>query len=407
MALEGVGSWWGTVLGAIASALPEGRGVYSVGPTPTSVAPPDLGPMGGFNYGAVAPTSGAGSPGQPPSAGIPQAPKAPTPPIDSGPGEPLIPTPSPPGLPGPTNSAGPLPTLSPGGFSLAGILGRQKSTPKYIPRARQLPPPAAYDEFGRPSAYSRRAQTIDAPKSVLERGILKRIGRYLLPGSVGIEAIVQPTELDSGELTGREVPQPWTSPPNPLRPGSYSLPKPPTDEQLDRLAGGKLARPGGAKQRANDVLSEVPVPRIARRAPIQVAAAAVGPPSPVPTQQRVSGARRATQRVRSAMSNPMARNALAAMDVLSLARRSGTRSALTTPQSYAPETPRATPDPLTPVETRGVPYLQPLTSARHDCECKSKRRGQRRKCKERADVVYSSGRRKGQRAGSKCVVYYQ
>lgn len=365
----------------------------------------------GASYEPPAPIPGAdaSSPGLPPLGPLPPSPTAPGPPIVAGPIEPTTPLPSSPSPLGPTGSADRTQLPIPSGFSWAGILGRAKSEPKYIPRSRQLPPPADYDEFGRPSAYSRRRQTIDPPKALLERGILRRIGKYLLPGSVGIEAITTPTELGDGELHGGEVPQPWTSPPNPLRPGSFTLPKPPTDEQLDRLAGGKLARPGGAKRRprADDVLSEIPVPRIARRAPVNVAAAAMGPPSPAPQPQRASGARRVTQRVQSAMSNPTARNAIAALDLLSLARRQGARSALTTPQSYAPDAPRATPDPLTPVRTQGVPLTQPLTSARHDCDCKSKRRGQRRKCKERADVVYSSGRRKGQRAGSKCVVYYQ
>lgn len=66
-------------------------------------------------------------------------------------------------------------------------------------------------------------------------------------------------------------------------------------------------------------------------------------------------------------------------------------------------TPGPAPAPLTFVGGGGV--TSP-TQAREDCECKKKRRDtKRKKCLERAQISWRSGRYKGKLAGTKCVRY--
>lgn len=60
--------------------------------------------------------------------------------------------------------------------------------------------------------------------------------------------------------------------------------------------------------------------------------------------------------------------------------------------------PAPTPQPLTVVQGGMLP-----SSARQTCECKDQRRKKRRKCLERADVVWKTGRYKGKPAGRRCV----
>jgi hypothetical protein len=59
---------------------------------------------------------------------------------------------------------------------------------------------------------------------------------------------------------------------------------------------------------------------------------------------------------------------------------------------------------LTPFEPLGVPYIQPAaTTSTNLCKCKPKRRGPQRKCLERGQVNWRTGRYKGKLAGTKCI----
>lgn len=60
--------------------------------------------------------------------------------------------------------------------------------------------------------------------------------------------------------------------------------------------------------------------------------------------------------------------------------------------------------PLTSFESMGVPYGQSQNvTPNKGCSCRKP--GPRRKCLERAAVVYKGGRRKGKAAGTKCIRY--
>jgi hypothetical protein len=76
---------------------------------------------------------------------------------------------------------------------------------------------------------------------------------------------------------------------------------------------------------------------------------------------------------------------------------------------------------LTPTPTPAIPGTAPLpglnltgfqyagvpsSSTDGTCQCEKRKRGRMRECKERATVKWKTGRRRGQDAGSKCVVYY-
>lgn len=84
--------------------------------------------------------------------------------------------------------------------------------------------------------------------------------------------------------------------------------------------------------------------------------------------------------------------------------RSSSEPSLSSPAPTITNSPAITNTPgLAPLTLAGGSSGTRTSSSSDRCQCRKP--GKRRKCLERASVVFSSGRRKGQRAGSKCIRY--
>lgn len=209
---------------------------------------------------------------------------------------------------------------------------------------------------------------------LFEPGDLRRIGRAVskLPKGAIAEVIVGsmiPGELGSGELNQQQV-----------------------LESINRFKKTKL----GQK-------------RVAVRGPGGVRA-----PKPV-SEPLVINVRRGRQtlldRIRGALTSRIGKQVALGVGAAIIARRltrSGTSTLPTAPvgPGAAPLTP-AQPLPLPSGGT--LPQLLPgITTGANVCETpdsKKKKKKKRRKCRARANVVWAGGRKKGQKAGSKCIAF--
>ncbi len=410
--LEGVG-WWGTIVSAIASALPQGGGVYEVGPTPTYVAPPDLGPTGGFNFRAAVPTPAGGSPGQPPIGDIPQAPAVPEPPIVAGPGSPGVPPPS---TANPNDLAGMLgPWI--GGTPIALASGKSPESDRILRElARELAKPSwarnPAEYRGKPRKPTRAARAAQAA-----RRLESQVGRAVVAGLGVIGAGGQAVLAGIGGLlypspTANDVPLEELV----LDPRVYRrlpVPKPP---KPDVITYTRRTPPSTRPKIASRGSPSNPKirPKGAGPAPMPTGDTGSGPalpvPAPAPTtpsgQNVTPSTPRAVRTIQRAMSNPAARNAIQALDLLSMIRQGRTPSA---PRQLDPVTP-SLPTPAAPPLTGLNPQLLSSTATRpattsSSCQCGPKKRGKPRKCLARAQVVWKGGRQKGKVAGTKCLSF--
>lgn len=125
------------------------------------------------------------------------------------------------------------------------------------------------------------------------------------------------------------------------------------------------------------------------------------PKQPAPSTSSRTGARQRVRQLAQQILTPQL--LLSALD----SRRSSTR-----PLVIFPPTGAATSTPQLPASTPAINLPVNLTSgsftptAQKACQCKDKRKSERRRCKERAGVKWAGGRKKGKTAGSKCVVYF-
>src|SRR5262245_1640408 len=115
-------------------------------------------------------------------------------------------------------------------------------------------------------------------------------------------------------------------------------------------------------------------------------------------------ARRALQRIQNATRNPWAQ-----LGVLGLGLIAPRRKKSPAPFASSIVMPDDLPDDLTDFNAGMLPFAAPVGFAtqsapqRGHCDCKPKRRGPKRRCLERAQVAWRSGRYKGKLAGTRCV----
>jgi hypothetical protein len=232
---------------------------------------------------------------------------------------------------------------------------------------------------------------VDLPRSAILKTAAKRALRAVLPLGALLE-LFTPHELGSGELDFPST-------------AGKSLPPVPSDEQLRRIAAGAQV-PRAPVGIGTPVLEQIRVPSVARL-PLPQGQAPAAISSPAPSQAPAPVSRAVGNRISQAMQSPAARNALLALDILTLLNR---RSSQTVPRSVGLPSTNPLPDPLTPIQPSGLgsPFIvgtSPSSSANRECDCRTKDRKKRRECKERAEVVWAGGRKKGQKAGTRCVVY--
>jgi hypothetical protein len=322
------------------------------------------------------------SPGQPPTAAPPPAIATPAPPTGAGSGEPAIPA---------------LPPATPiGPIGIVGPVAPSAPTPLALP-----PPPPRDPYIG--ERYGRPLPRIDpppggfrpAPSALFGLGSIALLALGLLfPRSTASDDEL--TEEQRREALDRYRRE------NPLRTASGEIARV-APSQVPSVGGPVLEQIAVSAKRlptgAPKLEASVRPPQIAQATrapgPAAIPQNAVSPPA---RGQRVA------QRIQSATSNPAAQLALLALNLIT---PSSARSKATVPQAYGqPQlVPAAPPGSGSAPRVQVFPY--PVRDGGQDqCDCKQKRRSERRKCKERADVVYSTGRRKGQKAGTKCVVYH-
>jgi hypothetical protein len=151
----------------------------------------------------------------------------------------------------------------------------------------------------------------------------------------------------------------------------------------------------------------------ARRA--RQAIASIGGPSSVPpTRAVVRRGRRQT--IKSLLSNRLLQIVLGAFGASSVARQLGSSaaSALSVPSLPSGAGPTPSVPPTAPIPAGNVP-LNPffiastaVSGRSSSCECKKtdRKKRQKRRCKEKAQVKWASGRKKGKPAGTRCVVWF-
>lgn len=131
-------------------------------------------------------------------------------------------------------------------------------------------------------------------------------------------------------------------------------------------------------------------------------------PAPAaPPPQRRNRVQRALSKISSVTRNPWGQLGVFGLGLLGGRKRS--RSQLLPIDVIEPE-PIDVIEPLTPINAGALPFAPyagfsggGFAAQSTSCDCKPKRRGPKRRCLERADVSWRTGRYKGKRAGSKCV----
>jgi len=176
-----------------------------------------------------------------------------------------------------------------------------------------------------------------------------------------------------------------------IPPNKYGFPQ-------RRLPGGEAS-----VERRAAAPYPLPFPKVSLP-PVPAAPNPIGPYTPPSRLQRV------LRKVQTVTSNPFARLATLGLGVLSSSR---SRSSQTVPAVSLLPPGLVTPEPLTPFNTGSVPFVagqptysvpqRPSGSATQRCDCKPKKRGPKRRCLERGQVQWRSGRYKGKPAGSRCI----
>jgi len=133
-------------------------------------------------------------------------------------------------------------------------------------------------------------------------------------------------------------------------------------------------------------------------------------PPPAPKRNRMQ---RALHRIQSVTNNPWAQLGVLGLGVLGSRRRRSSPAVMPSLQEVTPITFPDAEDVLT-LTPGMIPFAAmpgasgygaqpPSTTRLGDCSCKPKRRGPKRRCLERAQVAWRSGRYKGKLAGTRCV----
>lgn len=333
----------------------------------------------------------------------------------SAPPSPLPPTTLPPTTGGGGSSSPAPPTVSPGP-------SQPTPTQPYQPQGPPLPPgqrgPTPFEVYREHASRSRadsvirsgRGRVIDPPPpggwSVILRGlgglggVIGGIGGLLWPSNVA-PGVLTPEQLEEATRAGREEAEREAA-------------------ELER-ALEELAR---ARERAWPTPQPVPLPPLA---PIPTPAPPVFSPAPrpAPTPAPRAPAAPAPRAPAAPRSQPVTPQRWSLSPWLTLALLTpgltgSTARTLTAPRPADPLTPVRPPfgDPLTPGNplTPSMPTPSGLTPfnrpplqsrTRQDrcrCKkCKEPKRRKKRKCLERAQLSWRTGRKKGQPAGSRCV----
>lgn len=412
-----VGSWITAVLAGLGASSNGMQGVggglieaaanngYAITPGPGGTV--QVTPIATTPPAPTVPTSGGGSPDLPPIVDLPPAPAAPTVPIVPGADLPSSGTPPTAGPSGPGGIAGPWIGTVPVALSSRGYLERELERLK-----RDLARSITGEKVRR--ATTTRASSATRAAASAARKLEQQVGQAVMRGAgvlletlgaagsavvTGVAGVLYPSELGKGTLSPRQVREAERL--TPIRVDAKRLPVPSTPQRQNVTP--KPARPGGAKQRP---VPTAPVPDGLEM--IRVDASRL--PQPTPPASSGPRARNASRTIQRAMSNPAARTALQALDLLSLSR-----------QGRTPASPRSVPlVPVTPSVPTLTPATPPLTglnptvlsspqtrtsSSRCNCNCQGKKRGKPRKCLRRGAVVWASGQNKGKVAGSKCLAF--
>lgn len=367
------------------------------------------------DYGGRFGATLGGFPGQPTIAVGPPTPTTPSPPTGAGPVAPLAQLPPTGASPDqfPTSGLFGLPAL----LGL-GSLGSSEDALRRLARAGRISERQELDELGRIARRVLGTKRKKVTTQSLERQLLRRylgglgpVGKILARGTIptiilsGVAEILTRTVPDSFRVLGESYGRRAAGFPAGQRLDEIRLPpsvqrrspieRPPT------IARGATTRATPHQSIAGPQLEEISV-RATRlptpRAPTPRAPRAQAPATTTPQQQPAARSRLLQQLapiLLGALNTSVRQRAPALAQIISLS---------SVPTFTTPATPSTT-------STTSPPFIltgsSSAGSAQRTCDCKSKRKVQRRECKERASVKWKSGRRKGQDAGSKCVVYYQ
>lgn len=232
-----------------------------------------------------------------------------------------------------------------------------------------------------PSRRSRRGGRYGVGVGVDAGGLLDRLGTVLGEGIgaiVGGPAEVDP-EIEAEAQRAAEAAR-----------GRVS------SEGLEEIRVDAAKLPGGRPPSALD-RERVRQGRVRQMPPFDPQAIATMPPAP----KRQRGAR-ALHTIQRVTSNPWAQLGIFGLGLLGGRSTSRPRPALTAVPELAP------PDDLTGFNTGLLPFvggtpINPVSRSDTACSCKPKRKGPKRRCLERAQVAWRSGRYKGKLAGTRCV----
>ena len=211
-------------------------------------------------------------------------------------------------------------------------------------------------------------------RRILARTILG-IGARVVSGAVG--ALI-PSELATGDLTSEQIQR------------AEQRANADRARELERVevTRRRLEVPRGTGLQALEVT--------AKRLPNTRQTPQVGPPRPAPSS---SGPSRFRQSIFGRL--PWQQILLSSLIGSLGSSRSSSSSAPITAAELVSSGEQPIPN-LTRVGSAGVPFI-PRSSITGNCECPPKRKRTKRKCLERAEVSWRTGRYKGKKAGTKCV----
>jgi len=292
---------------------------------------------------------------------------------------------------GPPISPGGVPTLTlPGlGGVIPGLMGQIGVSTPGVGTATRSPP------LLERLPTTRLEELLRSIRNARLREGMQRIARAamrVLPAvqvATVIEGILTPREIASGELTREQV--------------RDALER--FQQAVDSLKEiNELPRRQTATDRrglGGDIVINEPMRPGGLGPPTWEQLPPMGAREPAPTSREREGL---LVRVRRGLQQNLERVVIGAIGLgtLSLLRRGSTSAPFTfnIPQAIpAPLSPPA-PQPLTVVQGGGVPSSP---TAQRMCECKPKKKKKSRKCLERAQVEWRTGRYKGKLAGTRCV----
>jgi hypothetical protein len=364
---------------------------------------------------------GGASPGLPPIVALPPTPTIPGPPIASGPGGPPIQQ-----LPTPGGS-GQAPNLDQLQGSVLAAGASRASTAslerrllnRYLGNLGKYAGRAFGALFETPEQILAKGRDLIPFEKQILRGALPGLGRVL--GTLG--GILWPSDVDPGVPTDKDEDflRRWEI--GYAKRTQDMIGRPMQVDEFQRQLGEPFEEPpnDGPTSFGRRVLEAVLSPEAKQNLERQLndifsSGREQGPPAPPertyePTVGGLPGQFGGTpsttvggggqSQTRRALPPNLLR--YAGLGALALGLIGAGRRATSSARAPTPTSTPTVPNPLTPFEPLGVPYIQPSATTSNLCKCKPKRRGPQRKCLERGQVNWRTGRYKGKLAGTKCI----